>query len=876
MLPSGLVLGLEQLNAIKSNKRVVILAGEAGCGKTTALLAVLLKNAGKHRPASKLRKVFFYVPREKVQFRKDLRKFMEDNCVPGWTEVLPFIPQNFQSRTSENIYIIDEIYATGENFIKNVLISGGHFYIALISGQSSELARLMFNTLPIRDTEIFFFRNIYRTKAEISKISSKLRRYLDNDVNQKSNSQKTGIISRVPWAMSFRNGAPIRYDNCISIQSYRESILEIVTMIPPAGSSRALIVTWMINSKDVNVVESNFSDHVTEHLRENTLEIKKLKFTGSEFHHVVLILGRNLEIEAESCYLFLYNSLSRAMKNVQIFSPSENLESLRNILSVTTDEDVVFEKLRSSDNLGPGLFSTVLAKEDRFEAIKRIVVTNNESQFKLLQNFFTRENLSKDDDWLTKQVLQLLTASCSRSIHVLNMLNSFIYWTNSEVNHRYMLQVLSMPFYQFYHESSFRPKLQEIISTILGNIDEVIDHFDKLTITRLAYSAILWDDNHILLISLTKLAQTKVSSKDFNQMVIISVLAGNDSSCLQHVLECFQGINIEKQEKMFLMKFISAYFSGTGVLVSLLNFFQTDAAEMFLAKEQSYKETLVHQFARNCVDECFQAILSLLPEDKIKLSDSQFWDYVKQTPFVMAMGSTQKVFWILERSKKQGDLEALLAHKDLNGCSCLRWACIIDNFKVIKLLVEKYNYDWANDIDSQDQTIMHSLCSSGNLRLLEYFLKLDQKQPEPYRISKTLDFYGINCLHVACIFGRVEVVRLLVKEVPELALGTLFGMNCATIASLSEFEGKSEMMSILTTIIPIQKTDVSQRLCIKTLSDKLRNFNFSECDADIENEQDLTNYAIPDLQGLMLQQMHHMVKKATAGLCHLDAMAKHF
>ena len=39
--PTGLVLGPEQLEVINSEKRVAIMEGEAGTGKTTVLLALL-------------------------------------------------------------------------------------------------------------------------------------------------------------------------------------------------------------------------------------------------------------------------------------------------------------------------------------------------------------------------------------------------------------------------------------------------------------------------------------------------------------------------------------------------------------------------------------------------------------------------------------------------------------------------------------------------------------------------------------------------------------------------------------------------------------------------------------------------------------------
>ena len=80
--PSDLVLGPEQLDAINSTEEVNFLIGEAGSGKTTVLLAVLFKHAGKHLKLGDLRKVVFIIPERKLAFTKYVRSFINEYCVP--------------------------------------------------------------------------------------------------------------------------------------------------------------------------------------------------------------------------------------------------------------------------------------------------------------------------------------------------------------------------------------------------------------------------------------------------------------------------------------------------------------------------------------------------------------------------------------------------------------------------------------------------------------------------------------------------------------------------------------------------------------------------------------------------------------------------
>ena len=146
--------------------------------------------------------------------------------------------------------------------------------------------------------------------------------------------------------------------------------------------------------------------------------------------------------------------------------------------------------------------------------------------------------------------------------------------------------------------------------------------------------------------------------------------------------------------------------------------------------------------------------------------------------------------------KPLGDLKKTLTHKDVYGWTTLRWASQFGNFEVIKKILF-YGVDWADDLDPDGRTIIHLLSAFGHAHIVEYFLKLDSKHQEPFRVTTAIDVFGMTCLHRACFFGRTEVVRVILKAVPELQFELFMGINCLTIVSKSIFEEKGELLFLL-------------------------------------------------------------------------------
>ena len=66
-----------------------------------------------------------------------------------------------------------------------------------------------------------------------------------------------------------------------------------------------------------------------------------------------------------------------------------------------------------------------------------------------------------------------------------------------------------------------------------------------------------------------------------------------------------------------------------------------------------------------------------------------------------------------------------------------------------------------------------------------------------FKVTKIISLQGMSCLHAACMYGRAEVVKMLVEAVPALTSVELLGINCSTLASRSLFEDKERIVELL-------------------------------------------------------------------------------
>ena len=175
------------------------------------------------------------------------------------------------------------------------------------------------------------------------------------------------------------------------------SITSILSDISCELSSRTLCASLDINCFTSKVVDETYHQHTVHHLKsETTMLLQKIPFTGSEFANVIIIFGNSVEPWAHSCLLFLHNAVSRATETVYVLCKDTVLNMFKSLLSVSDESDIVFEKLRTGDNMGSRVLDSFQAHTDKLEVFKRILVRQNRDQYKALAT----DNLSAEEKQL--------------------------------------------------------------------------------------------------------------------------------------------------------------------------------------------------------------------------------------------------------------------------------------------------------------------------------------------------------------------------------------------------------------------------------------------------------------------------------------------
>ena len=167
LFPEELLLGPDQIKAINSKADATFIVGEAGTGKTLVLLAVLFKYTGKHVSEKKLRQVVFCIPKNKIQFRKDVELFIKKYCQEDWAQIRDTIDECLTCK--DNIYLVDEFYDSTD---EQRFLSGIRMWMVAVSTSSEAL----FNPCIIGSVENIYLRKLYRSDPLISKLCAKISR----------------------------------------------------------------------------------------------------------------------------------------------------------------------------------------------------------------------------------------------------------------------------------------------------------------------------------------------------------------------------------------------------------------------------------------------------------------------------------------------------------------------------------------------------------------------------------------------------------------------------------------------------------------------------------------------------------------------------
>ena len=412
-----LLLGPEQLQVInqKFNSKNTILVGESGCGKTATLLAILFKYSGKH-VTKMLRKVVFFIPEEKEDFRRYVTSFIIENCQLEWVEVSPLRSLEKLIVNYENIYLIDEYYGSGPELAKCLNYTCGNFFIAINSAKSSHGS---ITTGFEAHTSLVFFRRSYRNPEPISRICSKLRRHRLYRLQRLTYEYSMGNVF-LQWS-SHQHQKPFKF------LSYSNCITSMLSGISCELKSRTLCTSLDIKCFPSQVVDEAFQLYTVHHLSSGTITIQNIPFTGAEFESVAIIFGESVDPWSYSTLLFLHTAVSRASEIVYILCKDTVLDAFKSLLSVSDETDIVFEKLRSMHNLGPRVFDNVHDSKNKLEVWKRILVSENRDQYNALESYL-ENNLSAEEKLLIPGLQMMKTLSLKmlpQVVEILNFLNNF-------------------------------------------------------------------------------------------------------------------------------------------------------------------------------------------------------------------------------------------------------------------------------------------------------------------------------------------------------------------------------------------------------------------------------------------------------------------
>ena len=171
LFPEELLLGPDQIKAINSEADATFIVGEAGTGKTLVLLAVLFKYTGKHVSEKKLRQVVFCIPKNKIQFRKDVDLFIKKYCQEDWVQFRETL--DLFLSCSNNIYLVDEFYDSTDTK-QLLLVSGAKMWVVSVSTSSDAL----FNPVFFGNVQTIYLRKLYRSDPLISKLCAKISRLI--------------------------------------------------------------------------------------------------------------------------------------------------------------------------------------------------------------------------------------------------------------------------------------------------------------------------------------------------------------------------------------------------------------------------------------------------------------------------------------------------------------------------------------------------------------------------------------------------------------------------------------------------------------------------------------------------------------------------
>ena len=396
----------------------------------------------------------------------------------------------------------------------------------------------------------------------------------------------------------------------------------------------------------------------------------------------------------------------------------KDVPKIKHLLSFSS-VDQVFEKLRFPDNIGEKLPLLLYnSSYDILEAFKRIIVTKNEAQFKLLVEFVSKCSDS-NLDWVFDQVQSILLTSFSWAPETAHMLNSFLKWRQSTQLSRNVLDANHFIFMQHYTTEE-RNKILERIEPDFRTTNFPVNKMENEKLKKLGFSAACWNQNDMLEMILKELEE-KISWNDnfYDEILYFSVVF-NDIDTMRVV----NNSCLTNDSRILSLILNTAAFISPEMFLELVLSIGIHP-EAFVMKTVDSETFTLYRLAGAVSYECFAQLLQLLSED-IKFSSFDLQDKKEKNILMWAVTNTEIFELILERSQKQRDAAKLIRQKDSSGWSCLRHACQVENMEVVKLLIENHSVNWLFDVDEENEDLYNFVQRVKLFSILEY---LDHIKP---------------------------------------------------------------------------------------------------------------------------------------------------
>ena len=626
----------------------------------------------------------------------------------------------------------------------------------------------------VGETNRVYFRSLFRSPLQISKMCTKIRRQLDYCSNETSN------ITNLPWAMSTDNGLDV-HSKKLSITFLSHQNVHSINKEKFSGKRVAIVE---IEQKGFFLVHSNLSVDIFHVDKLEFADAAELEFTGVEFNDVYIsfsIIGDDLN-RIEKVKLILYNAMSRAKDHVFVLF-HENDWALFNGLYKDTGMDAVLDKLSKSKLLGEYELTVLNSQVKLMQAIKLIVVSKHLLQFKtvlpLMRNF-------KDANF--HHCVQKLLASCftwCKKGNILEMLRLFQSETNTEMTPedawKYLIE--SLFFVAEDWEQNSRKKLfdkfQEVTQISFKNFELELTDYHHALFPR------LW------IAESEDLLQSFRNSVSIVELFVFIVSMGQyhfHENCFRKMIETLIGeraISIDVEE---VARFLfSIQIPREGNFGTIMDLIENDVVKIF-AEFNSEKVPVIFRYSSFGSFGLFKGIFTRIRQAKIRFSEL-LGD--KKTNILWYTGrgdcGYHKTHHVLQDACEQNndELERLLTQKDSQGFSVLQYHCAVsEDPRILQLLIKYSRTVWHNVISESGETLIHIACIHNQIAVLDFVLKSDKEKN--YKVTRTANENGDTCLHYACKNGKITIVKMLLNAVPDLAskINNL-GKNALHIACLN-------------------------------------------------------------------------------------------